>query len=401
MKLIAFLGETYIYHEGNYYATQTSGAFLQKIVGENNIIVVSPSTRHQSQLPPRSFSSKVNEDNFISAPRYSSTKNFIMQSIFKKNFYRDFVVFTDEIIKNNPDAIFWIRTPSIGSVIFGLRVIKYNKKLINHMCADIKDTWRDKKYSLLEKCFGFIISRILRYLLRKICSDKKTINLATGSALESFGKQFSANTYQFVDLMSENIFSNTSLEHIKNFHSTQLTLTFVGRLVEDKGIFDLLSVMTKIPSNIKLNIVGCGSSYENVLDFIKKHKLENRIIVHGQLAFTELDRIYRTTDLTIVPSNNYYEGFPRVIMESWSYGIPVIVSNVGGVAAFVKDNVNGFIFKAGDIAKLEELILHVYNDEKLYSDLKIGAISMAEISTFKYWSNVVHGLIYKEKNDEA
>ncbi|MEX6146660.1 glycosyltransferase [Providencia hangzhouensis] len=391
MKIIAFLGEKYSHYDGMYYTNPTSAAFLQKMMSEDNIYIVSPSIN--SKEKPQTYSSKVREDKFIESPFYTSTKDFILKCLFKRKYYKNFIVFSDHIIKSNPDATFWIRTPSIGSVLFGLRVIKNKKRLINHMCADIKDTWRDKKYSILEKYFGFLTSRILRTLLGKICANKNTINLATGSALEKFGLKYSAKAYQFVDLMSEkpNINLYKDQNYIKNDETFRLT--FVGRLVEDKGIIDLINIMEKLPKHVTLNVIGGGDAYEDALNLIEKNKLKDRVIMYGQLPFSELTKIYNKTDLTVVPSNNFYEGFPRVIMESWAHGVPVIVSNVGGVSAFVKHNVNGLVCQPGDTDKLDELIKNIINDKDLYMTIKHGASELADISTFEYWSNKARNIV--------
>ena len=391
MKIIAFLGEKYFHYDNIYYANPTSAAFLQKMMGSDNVYIISPSINIESK--PQTYSSKVSDEKFITAPFYTSTKNFILNCLFKKKYYKNFIAFSDNIIKSNPDATFWIRTPSIGSIFFGLRVIKQKRKLINHMCADIKDTWRDKKYSIPEKCFGFITSRILRLLLGKICSNTNTINLATGSSLEKFGLSYSIKTYQFVDLMTEkpSITLNNNPPSIQN--NKVFRLTFVGRLVEDKGIFDLLNIMKTLPTQVVLNVIGGGEAFEDALNFIKNNGLNNRVTMHGQLPFTELTKIYSNTDLTVIPSNNYYEGFPRVIMESWSHGVPIIVSNVGGVSAFVKNNINGLVFQPGDTKKLEELIIYSFNNKEIYTTIKHGAIELASISTFEYWSNSARTII--------
>ncbi|MEX5790631.1 glycosyltransferase family 4 protein [Providencia hangzhouensis] len=269
------------------------------------------------------------------------------------------------------------------------------------MCADASHTWKDKKYTFINKVGGYILSRIIRLLLANICRNKNTINLCTGDILEKFSKKHSPlKTYQFVDLMSKKSNLINENQTSRTNESKLFRLAFVGRLVEDKGIFDLLNAVKNQPKNVMLNIVGGGESYEEVIAFINKNKLNDRVFIHGQLSFHELAKIYKETDLTIVPSNNYYEGFPRVIMESWSYGIPVIVSNVGGINAFVKDRVNGLIMQPGDTKELEELISLAINNKDIYRSIKNGATDMVEYSSFEYWSDKMLSII-KENNNEA
>ncbi|MEY0099046.1 glycosyltransferase [Providencia stuartii] len=392
MKIVAFLGERYVEYGSLYYANPTSASFLQKMFGNDNVIIASQSKKVDAL--PQKYSSTVLDTNFISFPYYSSIKQFITNCFFKKKFLQEFINKSDLIIEQNPNAIFWVRTPTIGSIIFGLRVLKKKRILINHICADISNTWRDKKYSFPEKIFGYFTSKILNFMLSKLCSHKNTLNLTTGLSLEQFSKRYSNNTFQFVDLMIQ---SNKQITNKKN--NKNLNLTFVGRIVKDKGIFDLLSVIAQLPKNIHLNIVGGGDDLDSAKAFTQKLNINSNVTFYGQLPFEEINSIYAITDLTIVPSNNYYEGFPRVIMESWSYGIPVIVSNVGGVNAFVKNNINGIIIPPGNQSELLKSIITIINNDILFKKLQAGANEMKEISSFEYWSNNTLALVKRHINE--
>lgn len=396
MKIIAFVGETFEKNNDSYFAKPTSAAFLQNAIGKDNVYVAS-SFNSKSTLSTN-YSTQVDKLNFYEFPHYSSTKDFAIKVLTKKNFLKEYQNYADEIIKKHTGSFFWIRTPSIGSIVFGLRVLKANQKLLHHMCADASNTWKDKKYSFYDKIIGYLFSRIIRLLLAKICRHENTINLCTGDVLENFSKKYSPlKTYQFVDLMSQKL--NNNNQKNKDINSDNFNLAFIGRLVEDKGIFVLLKAINNLPKNVILNIVGGGESYREVTEFIKKNNLHNRVFLHGQLSFSELSVIYKETDLTIIPSNNYYEGFPRVIMESWSHNVPVIVSNVGGINAFVKDKVNGLIMQPGNSKELEELINLTIKDKNIYHTIKNGAIDMEKYSTFEYWSNKMLAIINENKNE--
>ncbi|HCC0207705.1 MULTISPECIES: hypothetical protein [Enterobacterales] len=71
MKIIAFLGEKYFHYNNEYFANPTSAAFLQKMLGDENIYVISPSIGVSEK--PITFSSKVREDKFTTSPYYTST----------------------------------------------------------------------------------------------------------------------------------------------------------------------------------------------------------------------------------------------------------------------------------------------------------------------------------------
>ncbi len=69
-----------------------------------------------------------------------------------------------------------------------------------------------------------------------------------------------------------------------------------------------------------LNIVGGGESYEEVIAFINKNKLNDRVFIHGQLSFHELAKYIKKQTLLLFLQITTMKVF-RVIMESWSYGI--------------------------------------------------------------------------------
>jgi glycosyltransferase involved in cell wall biosynthesis len=388
IKVVAFVGETFSCFDENYYTKPTSAAFLQDIVGESNLYVCSPSV--QSVELPKSYSTQVDKDHFHQFPVYSSTKDFAIKSIIKRGYLKSYQETADKVIAQHKGAYFWIRTPSIGSIVFGLQALKAGEKVFHHMCADASNTWRDSKYSFLEKLFGFALSRYIRYKLSQICKHENTINLCTGDVLENFSKKYSPNkTYQFVDLMVK---PPKDVESVA-INTKSLRLLFVGRIVEDKGIFDLIYSVKHLKGKATLTVVGDGPDLAKARSYVNKEGLDKYINFTGQLPHAQLSSVYNNSDAVVVPSNNHYEGFPRVIMEGWAHHKPVIVSNVGGVKAFVKDGENGLIFSPGDRVQLLDNVTQLINDWVLFEKIKEGAKEMADISCQHYWVNFVNVLL--------
>ncbi|PME54414.1 glycosyltransferase [Vibrio lentus] len=381
-KIIAFCGETFkLNSNGDLVAKPTSAAFLQRTFGTENVFVCSP---FKNEILDQGYSTTLDNEKFFQAPFYSSTKEFLYKSITKRLFLKSYIDFCDEVILNNENSIFWIRTPSLGSIIFGLRVLKHEKKLLNHICANPSDTWKSDKYSFIEKIFGFFVSRFVVFLLGKICSHKLTLNLCTGDVIENLARKYSINSKQFVDLMIERPSKANPLNYQKG---EILNLLFVGRLVRDKGIFELISAVKVLKANVKLTIVGDGPDLEEAKRVITDLNLQNMIMFTGQLPHSQLEVLYQNTDLTIVPSDNDYEGFPRVIMESWSQGKPVIVTDVGGVKAFVKDCHNGLIIERGSVDSIVMALQKILTTEHLYEQLLSGVDDIQPLSNIDYWKD--------------
>ncbi|TMO52882.1 glycosyltransferase [Pseudoalteromonas phenolica] len=387
MKIVAFLGEKFVSVSGVHYTRETSAAFLQDMIGVDSVKVISQSIVGENS--PEGAGTIIKEDNFYSSPWYDSTMDFVKKSIFKKGYLRKFIDVCDKAILENQDSIFWARTPSIGSVIFALRVIKHNRSLVNHICADGFNTWKDRKYKGVNKVLAFVFAQILKQLLIKICKYENVQNLCTGQALFDFSaKHNKENTYQFVDTMVKRISSNQRSTSNKEL----LNCLFVGRLTEDKGIFELLSVAKRLSGKVKFHVVGGGEIRSELEKRILLDGLESSVIFYGQVKNHDVIELYKIADFVAVPSKNNYEGFPRVIMESWSSGKPVVVSDVGGIHAFVKDGVNGFIVPPGDVDELEVAILKFCN-KKTLDDISSNLNQIQKYTLQAYWAEKAKEII--------
>lgn len=112
----------------------------------------------------------------------------------------------------------------------------------------------------------------------------------------------------------------------KNIYD-QVNVIFLGRLHEKKGIYELLdawSLFQKIASNNKLNLTVAGWGDESIEKTLESYKGNNFSFV-GSVFGTQKDRVFKDSHFLILPS--FSEGLPMSILESWSYGIPTIMSD--------------------------------------------------------------------------
>ncbi|MCM5663422.1 glycosyltransferase family 4 protein [Galbibacter mesophilus] len=140
--------------------------------------------------------------------------------------------------------------------------------------------------------------------------------------------------------------------HLKkqlNITETDYVFIFVGRLVGDKGINELIkafSDFSKKYDSAKLLLVG---SYEENLDPLLPETvevLENhpKIIPVGWQK--DVRPYFRLAKALVFPS--YREGFPNVVMQACAFHLPSIVSNINGCNEIIKDDFNGFIIPVKD-----------------------------------------------------
>jgi len=182
-------------------------------------------------------------------------------------------------------------------------------------------------------------------------------------------------------------FKSTITETVPNFvvgqkkfpsqEKTGNTLEFLytGRLSKEKGV-DVLIVAFKDTKEdfLRLNIVGDGPERRRLEDLAAKDK---RIKFHGKVILAEIGSFYSKADVLVVPSV-WYEVFGVVVIEAFSFGIPVIGSKIGGPAELITHRFNGFLFEPGNVARLGEIFdtlsRDFKQDKELLNNLKKNAL---------------------------
>jgi len=152
------------------------------------------------------------------------------------------------------------------------------------------------------------------------------------------------------------------------------TFIFVGRIVGDKGINELVSAFAELHKkyeNTRLLLVG---RFEKELDPLKAETL-NVIDKHisiellGPKYGDELLAYYAASDCFVFPS--YREGFPNTVMEAGAMGLPSIVTDINGSREIIIDGKNGVIIPSKDVEALyhamEEMITNS-DKTKEYAD---------------------------------
>ena len=149
-------------------------------------------------------------------------------------------------------------------------------------------------------------------------------------------------------------------------------ITFVGRIVKDKGINELIEAfvnLSKKYNNLKLLLVG---DYEEHLNPIKN---ENKILIDSldsiiTVGFqNDIRDFLSITDLFVLPS--YREGLPNSLIEAGSFGIPLLATNINGCNEIIDDGITGILIEKKSAKKLEEGIDKLLEDKELYNSIKL------------------------------
>jgi glycosyltransferase involved in cell wall biosynthesis len=112
----------------------------------------------------------------------------------------------------------------------------------------------------------------------------------------------------------------------------KLRLLFVGRLSKQKNLSILLQAMAITKRDVHLDIVGEGDERASIVKMIRDLKLDN-VKLHGRLHRQAVLEFYEKCDALVMPS--LYEAQPLVLLEAMAARIPIIGTNVIGVAEHI------------------------------------------------------------------
>lgn len=143
---------------------------------------------------------------------------------------------------------------------------------------------------------------------------------------------------------------NLKLRNDLEITTIDFVFIFVGRLVRDKGINELIEAFNQISkeeSNVKLILVG---TFETELDPLKFETLSiiksNKNILAVGIQ-RDVRPYYAISDVLVFPS--YREGYPNVVIQAGAMGLPSIVTNINGSNEIITDGENGAIIPARNV----------------------------------------------------
>lgn len=272
----------------------------------------------------------------------------------------------------------------IKNKIFGLIKIYFlAKKLIEKGKVDVITVqgqyylailgwWLAKKFKIgLEiQVHGFEKYKGLRKLLAKfIIPRANAVRCVSQRLKKQLIEEFRVKEEKItvVPIFSELRIMNHELKMDKK-NNNFIFLT-VGRLVPVKNINMQIEAMAEVVKKYpktELWIAGDGPERDNYQLQIANYKLHNNIKLLGWQ--NNLEKFYSQADAFLLTSN--YEGWGLVVIEAASFGLPIIMTDVGCAGEIIKDGENGIVIPVGDRERLEEATIELIENESLR--IKLG-----------------------------
>jgi glycosyltransferase involved in cell wall biosynthesis len=163
----------------------------------------------------------------------------------------------------------------------------------------------------------------------------------------------------------------------------EVTVLFVGRLIREKGVLDLIEAVRLIVDHggsVTLLVAGSGPVADEAFERVQALGLGSHVGMLGHVEGDELQRIYDQADLLALPTY-WAEGFPTVILEAMSAGLPVVTTRIRGAADCLIEGENVLFVPARHPEQLAASLRRLADDAGLRA--RMGQANRRKVEEFE------------------
>jgi len=332
------------------------------------------------------FKNNIKAFGTVKSPRCYENMYRYFYKFFTHSTYDIFHAHTPHLSVGSSIAASEMGIPTILTVHNYWPVCYMNELLLNgEICCTDCDTIRFFKCVLSYELSHKFLSPI--HMLMKSASMKYR-----QKSLRHVTYMITVSQYVKNILMSYKKVSEDKLIYIPNMYSTNddipkngndlLADRFIwaGRVITSKGLIHLLNafklILTDFPE-VELYIVGDGPERKNLELFAKRNKIIDNITFTGWIPHDEVVRLMRDS-LALVSSSIWPETLNMTNIEAMGNGIPVISTNCGAPAEYIKHGINGLLFEAGNYKELAKYMKFFLRNKKEATEMGLKGYHMVK-----------------------
>lgn len=173
----------------------------------------------------------------------------------------------------------------------------------------------------------------------------------------------------------------------------QVTFVFLGLFKHNKGPFDLIKAFGILPASDKavaqLILAGSGDT-ETAQQLVDELSLTKHVQIKSWLDPAQRDQLLMNADVFVLPS--YYEGLPMAMLEAMAWGLPVVVTSVGGIPEVITHGQQGLLVQPGNQVELVEAMQRLIRNEDLRMSLGTVARKTAQCFSVDSYMNSLREL---------
>jgi glycosyltransferase involved in cell wall biosynthesis len=280
-------------------------------------------------------------------------KKVVLLNISKKSALKEIITTVRNFFKiiklvNKSDYILIKLFQPIG-ILSAIASILLRKKYFVLLVGDPEKSFMQRSDLMPGNATRNAVSKFIKfltvYLIKKsdsscFVSESLKIKYGASRASESVASE------SWLQSKNYNINHPSIKQYFDNNCSRNLRILFVGRIVREKGLFQLIEathLFNSLYYPCTLTLVGEGKDLHNLQDFSSKIGIQHNVNFKGLMknSSDELINQYKDSDVFVLPS--YSEGMPLCLLEAAAAKNLIIATNVGGVSEFISNNETGII----------------------------------------------------------
>ncbi|MHC4261467.1 MAG: glycosyltransferase family 4 protein [Planctomycetota bacterium] len=160
---------------------------------------------------------------------------------------------------------------------------------------------------------------------------------------------------------------------LRDAHSSgPLRVGYVGGIYPSKGVHVLVEAVASLdPGSVELDVHGILEWFPDYVERLRGASQGAAIRFQGGFEPEQIDTVMQSHDVLVVPSI-WYENMPITIQEAFRNGVPVVATDLGGMAEAVRDGVDGLLFPRGDAQALASILARLAADRPELERLAAG-----------------------------
>jgi len=160
--------------------------------------------------------------------------------------------------------------------------------------------------------------------------------------------------------------------------SDKLVLLYLGRIEREKGVFDIINAIDEICNTdksvctkLEVIIAGTGSAEEELKSLLSKKNIPVKFV--GKIIGNSKNNLLLVSNILLFPTY-LPETFPTVVLEAYSFGIPVVAYSFRGINEFVLHNVTGIVLLQRDYHVLAKTIVEISKNVETHREFGLNAL---------------------------
>lgn len=280
--------------------------------------------------------------------------NKVSKSLKKNNY--------DKIVLENHSSLFL-------ALKWRKNYLKYKNRYYYHVHNELKSDYGC--LDIIKNCNTiWCVSNYIKKQVQKFLKEENSIVTVWRNGIDTnrFNGEINKDTHK-------------KLREKYKIGDEEKVLIFSGRINEEKGVKQLLQAIEKIKySKFKLLIVGSYFFNTNIKsDFDKQirmlvNKNKDKVIFTGYVEYNEIPNVYAIADIAVLPSM-WEEPAALTVLESMSCGLPIIMTDSGGIIEYVNDKMAIIIKRDANIVEnlanaIDELLVDEPKMKKMSKEAK-------------------------------